>query len=147
MRAKLFRDVPFARDGWQHYHADEIEAGNGIVPVYRPPEEVKRSAETFNGVPVTMEHPDDMLAPDTAEGSMVGIVSSPTYKGGQVRGDLMIWHPEAITAIASGMRELSGGYRAEYQQTDRGVVQTNIRGNHVALVPRGRSGSAQRIGA
>lgn len=55
---------------------------------------------------------------------------------------------DAITAVANGVRELSGGYRAQYEdQPGGGLEQYNIRGNHVAIVPKGRSSEAQRIGA
>jgi hypothetical protein len=65
----------------------------------------------------------------------------------QLRADLMIWEPNAIQEIASGLRELSGGYKSEYDEIPGGFQQKNIRGNHIALVMAARAGSEARIGA
>lgn len=151
MRAKLFRQVPFARTGWQQYMADELELPDGgLVKVYRPEREVKRSADTFEGVPITVDHPSDLLTEDNAAQAAVGLVSGVGFDSvsQQLKADLLIWEPEAIRQVADGIRELSGGYKAKYQpRGPNEYEQTDIRGNHVALVPAGRSGSAQRIGA
>lgn len=150
MKAKLFRAVPFARTGWQSYAAGELNLpGDGMVRAFRSPLEVKRSAATFEGVPITVDHPADLLTADNAERHTVGIVSAVSFDdaSGQLRADLMIWEPVAIGQVADGIRELSGGYAAKYEQRGGNEYdQVNIRGNHIALVPAGRSGSAQRIG-
>lgn len=150
MKAKLFRSVPFARTGWQNYMADELGIpGTGQVRVFRSDVEVKRSAQTFEGVPITVDHPRDLLTAQTVEAHTVGLVSAVSFDETtqQLRADMMIWEPLAISQVAEGIRELSGGYVAEYEPRGGGdYEQTHIRGNHVALVPTGRSGSAQRIG-
>ena len=151
MKAKLFRDVPFARTGWQQYMASELgQSGERLLSVFRSPAEVARSAVTFEGVPITMDHPASLLTDKETDQQGIGLVSSVRFDDstGQLRGDLIIWDQEAIGSIASGVRELSGGYDAEYHPRASGELeQFNIKGNHVAIVPAGRSGSAQRIGA
>lgn len=150
MKAKLFRSVPFARTGWQDYMAAELGVeGSGLVRVFRSDLEVKRSAQTFEGVPITVDHPSTLLTPQTADPPTVGLVSAVSFDEAtqQLRGDLLIWEPKAIGQVAEGIRELSGGYAADYQPRGGGEYeQTQIKGNHVALVPAGRSGHAQRIG-
>lgn len=149
IRAKLFRAVPFARIGPHDYASHEIsQPGHGIVSVERPMAEVRLSASTFEGVPLTLDHPPDLLTPEAAEQAAVGLVSAVQFdeQRGQLKGDLLIWDEQAIKLVAQGLRELSGGYKAEYEPTGGGYRQRNIRGNHVALVPKGRSGAAQRIG-
>ncbi|MDF1820710.1 MAG: DUF2213 domain-containing protein [Alcanivoracaceae bacterium] len=149
MRAKLFRAVPFARAGIQKYLARELGVpGEDVIEVMRPPAEVRRSAGTFEGVPITMDHPPCMVAADTLDRYAVGMVSAVRYdsRTDQLRGDLLVWDPVAIHSIASGRRELSGGYEAEYDEDGPGFRQRDIKGNHLAIVPLGRSGSAQRIG-
>jgi len=149
MKAKLFRGVPFARSGWQEYIASELGRGGGeVIQVWRDPEEVKRSAQSFSGVPVTEDHPPQMVTGDNLERYAVGLVTDPYFDAAsqQVKADLIVWDGAAIQSIAKGTRELSGGYGADYVTNSRGLSQVNIEGNHVALVPRGRSGSAQRIG-
>jgi len=149
MRAKLFRDVPFARSGPQEYAASEIGAGGGgFVTVDRPPEVVAASARTFEGVPITMDHPAALVDADGVEREAVGMVSDVVFDDatGRLRGDLLIWDERGIRAVADGTRELSAGYEAEYRRDGSGYRQQDIRGNHVALVQRGRAGSAVAIG-
>lgn len=67
--------------------------------------------------------------------------------------DIVVHTKRAIRAIASGIEELSLGYRCFYQPVEsypepqyfRGTpytfVQVKIRANHLALVPHGRAGS------
>lgn len=145
MRAKLFRDVPLARTGTQTYAGQELGISGGMVEVDRPVDEVRRSVPTFEGTPLTMGHPPELLDAGMADVA-VGLVSGVRFDGQQVRGDLLVWDDAAVQAIKQGKRELSAGYEAEYTYEGDGYVQRDIRGNHVALVPRGRSGAAQRIG-
>jgi len=52
----------------------------------------------------------------------------------------------AIGLVKSGLREVSCGYEADYVQTEPGRgKQTNIIGNHLALVEEGRAGPAYAI--
>lgn len=150
MRAKLFRSVPFARAGVQYYRADEVGAtGEKIVAVDRDRDTVSRSAPTFEGVPVTVNHPSDLLGPEQSKREAVGMVSDVVFDAStdQLRGDFLLWEADAIRHVADGLRELSAGYWSEYvPNPDGSYHQREIKGNHVALVPAGRSGVAQRIG-
>lgn len=149
MRAKLFRAVPFARSGPQAYQAHELGGdGDGVVTVDRPASEVAASAPTFEGVPLTMGHPSDPVDRDSVDRHAVGLVSGVRFDAdtGQLRGDFLVWEPQAVRQVADGIRELSAGYKAEYDADGRGFVQRDIRGNHVALVEQGRAGAAVRIG-
>jgi hypothetical protein len=69
--------------------------------------------------------------------------------------DLVIMDKAAIADIDSGKRELSNGYSSEITIATDGkhpdgticdAWQSNIRGNHVALVDAGRAGALCRIG-
>ena len=67
--------------------------------------------------------------------------------------DIVVYTKRAMRAMASGVEELSLGYRCFYQPVEsypepqyyKGVpyyfVQVKIRANHLALVPHGRAGS------
>lgn len=146
MRAKLFRQVPFARTGPQQYLADELGLdGQGFVTVYRDEFEVARSASTFEGVPLTMDHPGELMDATAVQREAVGIASDVTFSDGFLKADLLIWDEQAIKAVAEGIRELSGGYQAEYSRDGNNYRQKEIKGNHIALVPAGRAGSAVRI--
>lgn len=121
----------------------------------RPPEEVMHadSLASFGLMPVTNEHPSELLTADNAKQYAVGSVSeSVVPEGDKVRAVLMITDASAIEALDAGKSELSCGYTADVVQ-EAGVwqgqpydaVQRNIRGNHVALVDAGRAGPACAI--
>lgn len=63
----ICRNVPIARTGEQEYLGAEIGLdSSGIVKVYRSPDEVFSPAAmaSFEGKPVTNEHPPELLNPD-----------------------------------------------------------------------------------
>lgn len=65
----------------------------------------------------------------------------------QMSDDLIVKDENAIQLIEDGLREVSCGYDAEYEQTEPGKAeQVDITGNHVALVPKGRAGNRCAIG-
>lgn len=145
----LCENVPIARTGQQMYSSDEIpvEGIGGRVTVYRDPADVFR-AETiasFEGKSVTIDHPDDWVTPGNWKTLTHGVTQN-VRRGGAgeedlLVADLLITDENAITKVRGGLREVSCGYDADYEQTAPGVgYQRNIVGNHVALVERGRAG-------
>lgn len=149
---RLFRAVPFARVGMQEYLAHELDLDgdpNRVIRVKRGRAEVRRSASTFRNVPLTSDHPGELVSRGALDRLAIGIVSDAWFDSdtGQLRGDLWVWDAQAIIDIIAGKRELSAGYMARYEPSGQGFAQRAIKGNHVALVAAGRSGMAQRIGA
>jgi hypothetical protein len=68
-------------------------------------------------------------------------------QGDMLIADLMIMDRATIQAVRDGKREVSLGYDADYVQLGPGVgKQTNLLGNHVALVEAGRCGNRCAIG-
>lgn len=131
------------------------DAQGRTVRELRPPEEVMHadSLASFGMMPVTNEHPSELLTADNAKQYAVGSVSeSVVPEGDKVRAVLMITDASAIEALDAGKSELSCGYTADVVQ-ETGVwqgqpydaIQRNIRGNHVALVDAGRAGPACSI--
>lgn len=60
--------------------------------------------------------------------------------------DLHIHDRDLINAIQNGKREISCGYECDYVQNGDGTYsQKKIRGNHVAVVERGRAGKRAAI--
>ncbi len=152
----ICHDVPIARTGQMLYTGDEtpIEPGpDGLVHIERVPEEVFR-AETiasFEGKPVTLDHPVDFVTPNTwamlAKGVTQNVRRGQGIQDDLLFADLLIMDNRAIEEVRSGLREVSCGYEAEYEQTKPGRgVQRQIVGNHVALVERGRCGPRCAIG-
>lgn len=142
--------VPIARTGEQIYGDFETELkgdANGIVKVQRDESEVFRpqTIASFNGKPVTIQHPDDFVNPKNWSELAKGVVQNARRGEGDQKNDLLadllITDDEAIKLIKKGLRQVSCGYDAEYEQISDGQGrQTNIIGNHVALVEEGRAG-------
>ena len=146
----LCEDVPLARPGEMIYGPDEtpIEAGpDGITHITRTLDELFKpeTLASFNGKPVTNEHPDEDVTPSNWKRYAVGVLLN-VRKGtgdneGLMVGDMLITDPETIEDIRGDKREVSLGYDADYKKTGPGKgEQSNILGNHVALVERGRCG-------
>ncbi len=152
-------DCVLARSGIQEYRAFELELTDrdplAIVRVYRPESEVfnARSMASFEDHPVTVNHPTVDVSADNWKEYSAGHVRDVRREGDLLMGTIIISDKTAIKALDGGKNELSNGYFAEYRleagRTPEGelydAVQTNIRGNHVALVDAARCGSACRV--
>jgi hypothetical protein len=146
----LCHNVALARTGDQLYMHYEVplEAGpDGTIVVERPESEVFRDAtvESFRGKPFTFNHPTVDVSADNWRAHMVGTVMNPRRGEGDrnhcIIGDIIVYDPQTIKQIKSGVREVSAGYDANYQQIETGRGrQTDILANHVSLVPQGRCG-------
>ncbi|MDF3936670.1 DUF2213 domain-containing protein [Pseudomonas citronellolis] len=152
----LCEAVPIARTGTLIYDESEIpvEGGpGGLVTIERNADEVFRpeTMASFEGKPVTLSHPDDFVTPSNWRQLSVGIVQN-VRRGTDIESDLMladllITDAAAIAEVRGGLRQVSCGYDADYEQLAPGRGrQTNIVGNHTALVPRGRCGPRCAIG-
>jgi hypothetical protein len=146
----LCENVAIARIGEQLYAASEVPVeanGAGEIWIERPPEEVFRpeTIASFEGKPVTVEHPNEFVTPDNWRDLTVGVVQN-VRRGEGIEddflvADLLITEADAIAYVNRDLPELSAGYNAEYEQLEAGRgVQRSIIGNHVALVERGRAG-------
>ena len=112
------------------------------------------SAHSFIGKPITDNHPTVAVNAknwrDHARGTVMG---AKWEEGGYLAFDLMLTDADTIDAVNAGKRELSNGYAAELQFGDfdgpGGVKcvakQIAIKGNHVAIVDRGRAGPSCAI--
>lgn len=130
-----------------------------VVREFRPPEEVlaPESLASFVGMPLTLEHPPELLTPATVAAHQVGAVGVPTPASDHARAPLTITHPQGIKAWRNGARFLSTGYditpvyrsgvyvRPDGVEEPFDLIQTKIIGNHVALTKTPRGGSSLRI--
>lgn len=145
-----------ARLGIQDYLAAEVGApatfkATDTVKVYRDASEVfaADSVRSFIGRPITNDHPREAVTAanwrDHARGTVMGAVRDGEY----LAFDLVLMDAAAINAVESGKRELSNGYTCSLDwtpgTTPDGIRydarQVGIKGNHVALVDKGRAGS------
>lgn len=155
------RDVPLARTGDMEYSENEpvgqvITAGpDGLIRVKREEKEVfhPRFMASFVGKPFIITHPKspDGVTPDTYKDLVAGTVMS-VRRGDApdtdlLFGDILVGDCDAIELIRSGVREVSCGYDAEYEELQPGVGrQYDMVANHVALVDEGRCGPRCAIG-
>lgn len=152
----LCRDVPIARIGKLMY-------GDGEVPVTADKDKIiiiergedvlfdPRTIASFEGKPVTDDHPDDWVNPenwkDLSKGSANNVRRGDDIDSDCLVADLLITDKATIDAVMAGKVEISLGYDADYTEISVGKgFQTNIFGNHIALVPKGRCGSRCKIG-
>lgn len=143
----IARNVPIARTGEQTYLARELGLTDGDlerpVTVYRDERDVFDPAAmaSFEGKDVTDGHPTEGVAPANHANYSKGHIQNVRREGEHLTADLFIKDPVLISEVKNGVkREVSCGYLCEYVPQGDGFKQTHIRGNHVAVVPRGRAG-------
>lgn len=142
----ICRDVPINRTGNQIYLARDLLLGGDperLVTVHRYPEDVFDPAAlaSFEGKDVTAGHPPENLTAETYAAYSKGQVHNVRRVGDQTVADLFIKDPSLANDVEAGVvREVSCGYTCSYEPDGDGYRQTNIRGNHVAVVPKGRAG-------
>lgn len=121
---------------------------------YRPAEEVFHadSLSSFEAVAFTDEHPIEPVTASNAKTYAVGWLGESVRRDGEhVVAPIYVADTDVIGKIEAGKREVSCGYECDLEMvagvTPDGqrydAIQRNIRGNHVALVERGRAGSAR----
>lgn len=142
-----------ARTGVQHY-----SNGDGSIRrEYRAPEDVAlpESLASFAGKSVTDEHPPVLLDSANTKNYQKGFTGSEiVYDNGFVRAVMTITDQELIDKIQRGdATEVSAGYRVSFDAnpgtTPDGEPydgrQTEIIGNHVAVVKTGRAGPQVKL--
>jgi hypothetical protein len=161
----ICRNAVIGRTGFQTYKVSEIADPEGLlgdqgrnpddkIDLWRDASEVFSAATiaSFEGKTFTFTHPDQLLDPDTEKYHHAGHVQNvrrgePLDTGDiPLLADIIVTDRGAIEAIRNGDRELSCGYT--YKLAKHGADrwdQTQILGNHVALVQKGRAGSEARI--
>ena len=158
----LIRQNPITKIGVFPYLGRQISEDlepSKIYQVLRPESELfaKEALESFNGLPITIGHA--LLGPKTegftpAEDKGVDGTTGTTAerKGDKVVNDIKLFSERIKDEVNNGKKELSAGYFCDFVP-EKGVwhgraydfVQRNIRGNHIALVDKGRSGHDVRV--
>ena len=147
----ICHDVPIARTGPQDYLAREMMLDGDperIVTVQRHPEDVFEAATlaSFEGKPITDGHPPENVGPENYSAYTKGHVQNVRRSGDYIVVDLYINDANLAEEVRNNVkREVSCGYLCSYVPDGAGYRQSNIRGNHVAVVPKGRAGAAVAI--
>lgn len=148
-------DVPIGRTGEMVYGKDEIDLepnSEGKIIVMREEKELFNDAtmSSFEGKPITISHPNDFVNPDNwrdlSKGIMQHVRRGKDSQRDDLICDLLIMDAVGIGLVENGLREVSLGYLADFEQEEPGKgTQVNIRGNHLALVQEGRAGRSYAI--
>lgn len=144
-------DVPINRTGTQMYTAGELGLEGEPerpVTVYRLEEDVFSPAAlaSLEGKDITRGHPAEMLAAENQASYSKGHLEHVRRDGDNTVADLIIKDPGLASDVESGvLREVSCGYYCRFEPYLDGYRQTNLVGNHVAVVPRGRAGHSVAI--
>jgi Uncharacterized protein conserved in bacteria (DUF2213) len=164
---RICRSVRICRTGYQDYLGTELKKHPSYDPawnleddrtykVFRPLDEVtsKETIASFDGKSIVDEHPPAHMAPgslvtidnerDLTCGHMQNVRVGPALGTGEVPliADLHVKDSDLIDKIDAGIRDVSCGYTYILKRLANGTfIQTNIRGNHIAVVPQGRAGA------
>lgn len=123
-----------------------------IYYALRDPDELKEAVNTFNGLPLLMEHHHIDAETQPKEYIVGSTGTDAVFEAPYLKNSLTVTDAEAIKAIEDGSaKEISCAYRftpdftpGEYeidgQKIHYDFVMRNISGNHVALVREGRAG-------
>lgn len=155
-------ESPILRAGILEYYGAELLDGreegeidgvpvlaDKVYKVFLPPEELERGADSFKLLPITNDHEwlgaDGADARDFQEGSTGETV---IVKDEMLFVPLKFTGDEIITALNQGKEELSASYTNKLSKSDSSeydFVATDIKGNHVALVEKGRCGPDVKV--
>lgn len=160
----LVAEVFAARTGTQQYRGIEIDPDNAhglrdkaVATVYRPAAEVfsRDSLASFAAAPVTVDHPRDMVDASNWRRLGVGEINGDIARDGErVRVPLIVRDEEAVRKAQTTHKQLSMGYATKLVYPTDGkhpdgtacdAYQTEIRINHIALVPVARGGPELRV--
>ncbi len=152
----LCRDVPLARIGKLLYADGEVPVtadNSGLIIIERGEDVLfdPRTIASFEGKPVTDDHPKGWVTPENwkklSNGTAHDVRRGEDEDSDCLVADLLITDKDMIDAVMKGKVEISLGYDADYTEISVGKgIQTNIFGNHIALVKKGRCGSRCKIG-
>ena len=149
-------NIPLTKVGVFPYYGQQISPNlepDKLYMVYRPAEEIasEEALKTLELLPVIEDHAmlgtcPGMMPPE--EKGIQGITGTNIhYENGVIYGDIKIFTEYLKNVINSGKHEISMGYFCDYdycsgvyngQHYD--VIQRNLRGNHIAIVDKGRMG-------
>lgn len=161
----LIKGNPLSKEGVYPYSGKVIDPSgewglepDTLYPVYRPAEELSKSADTFNGVEVRNEHemvgdgagmtPADSVV---CGGTVFNVRMNPD-NAGELICDMRLFGNELRNLVRTGKKQLSLGYFCKYRKQSGDwngqhydFIQYDLEGNHVALVKEGRMGSSVRV--
>ena len=146
----LVTTARMGRVGAMQYLGEEIGKQSGqVFDVYTDEQDLfsEETIKSFEGKPVTIEHPEEMeVNASNWKELSVGHISNIRRDGDFLIGDVVINDTKAIQIVQKGKIELSFGYDAELVEADGKIKKVDIKGNHLAIVDEGRCGDKCKLG-
>ena len=150
----VIKDNKIAKAGVFEYLGREISDSlpeTEIYKVYRPWEELEKSAKDFEGMPLKYGH--EWVQPEKRDIKIGAVSGEVKLEEPYLIADIKIYDKDAIEEITNkGIVDLSPGYRAHYKQESGEYngekyefKQQDIKYNHLAIVENGRSGKDVKI--
>lgn len=147
---------PISKEGVYDYLGAQIPGypgdPNDIVKVYRPGSELARqeTIDSFKLMPFIDEHQWlGVEGTDAGDLPLTGTTGENVYyEAPYLKANLRVYSQKLLDAFNTGKVQLSPGYLYDYvyspgqwQGINYSYVQSNLRGNHLALVEKGRTGA------
>lgn len=148
----LVTTAKLARIGAMQYGGEELDKkDNKLYDVYVEAHDLfsPETMKSFEGMPVTIDHPIEMYVDSSNWRDLsVGHISNirKDASGEFLLGDVIVNEPNAIKHIQSGNVEVSCGYDADIENINGKLKKINIKGNHLAIVKEGRCGDKCKLG-
>ena len=150
----VIKDNKIAKAGVFEYLGREISDSlpeTEIYKVYRPWEELEKSAKDFEGMPLKYGH--EWVQPEKRDIKIGAVSGEVKLEEPYLIADIKIYDKDAIEEITQkGIVDLSPGYKAHYKQESGEYngekyefKQEDIKYNHLAVVENGRSGKEVKI--
>jgi len=152
------------RTGIFKYQKVDPDGTVHILKQLRMPEEVfsEETMESLSGIPITNNHPSELVSPTNANDFIVGMASdTPKRVFAPVQGDseeyvqqrLTIFDADIIEMVTKKEKtQMSLGYTCEldfipgeYKGEAYDCVQRNIRVNHASIVENARGGESCKV--
>lgn len=154
----LIKDNPISKVGVFPYLGKEIGAPEPerVYSVYRPESELSdpEALASFNLLPFIDDHEflGDGGTPAEKKGVQGSTGESAAFDFPYLKNSIRVYSDFLKGQIDGGKTELSPSYRCEYDFTPGSfdgvqydAIQRNIRGNHLALVQKGRTGPDVKV--
>lgn len=153
---QMIAPCSIARVGIMEYKAKECGAAfadrdpESIVKIMTTEAELfdAESLDSYRSSPITIGHPKEDVNTENAKELIKGVLEGlPIRDGDMLVGSLVLNDADAISLVRANHSQLSSGHTCVLKMADEGcgwdAEKTMIRANHIAIVSRGRAGTAE----
>jgi hypothetical protein len=154
---QMIAPCSIARVGVMEYKAKECGTAfadrdpESIVKIMTTEQELfdAESLDSYRSSPITIGHPKEDVNTENAKELIKGVLEGlPVRDGDMLVGSLVLNDADAISLVRANHSQLSSGHTCILKMADNAdcgwdAEKTKIRANHIAIVSRGRAGTAE----